>query len=90
MSAKILRDLFGDPNGWTNQISDGLDWMPDMNEATIVDVFVSGNQVAIYTRSAEGIRALSVFCVDDQDLRVRAANALAPGANVHEAMAFPI
>jgi hypothetical protein len=32
-----------------------------MDGARIVDVFVSGNQVAIYTRNEDGVEALSIF-----------------------------
>jgi len=90
MNAKTPRDLLGDPNDWKNHISDDVDWMPDMEEATILDVFVAGNEVAIYTQNARGIEALSTFLVDDKDLRDRVANALVPGSNLHEALTRPI
>ena len=90
MSERNIRDLFGDPEGWENHISDGVDGMPDMNGATILDVFVSGNQVAVYTRNFEGVEALSIFFIDDPDVRGRVASALLPGASVYEALAQPI
>ena len=90
MNAKTVRDLFGEPEAWDNHISDGADGMPDMDGARIVDVFVSGNQVAIYTRSDDGVEALSIFFVDDPEVRARVALALLPGSNVHDAVANPI
>ena len=90
MSLRSLRDLFGDPEGWENHISDGVDDMPDMKEATILDVFVSGNQVAVYTRNFEGVEALSIFFIDDPEVRARVASASRPGASVHDALTQPI
>jgi hypothetical protein len=90
MSAITVRDLFGDPEAWDNHISDGVDGMPHLNGAKIVDVFVSGNQVAIYTQNNDGVQALSIFFVDDPEVRARVALALAPGSNLHEAVASPI
>jgi hypothetical protein len=90
MDAITIRDLFGEPEAWGNHISDGLDGMPDMDGARIVDVFVSGNQVAIYTRNDDGVEALSIFFVDDPKVRERVALALAPGSRVHDAVGNPI
>ena len=41
--------------------------MAPMEGATIQDVFVKGTQIAIYTRTARGIEALSVFSVEDRN-----------------------
>jgi hypothetical protein len=90
MQARTPRDLFGNPNNWQNQISDGMDWMPDMEAATILDFFIAGNQVAVYTRSVEGVEALATFFVDDPGLRERLANALLPGSLLQEALERPI
>ena len=89
MDGKTIRDLFGEPEAWTNHFSDGENAM-DMDGAIIVDVFVSGNQVAIYTKNDEGVEALSLFFVNDPDVRARVALAFAPGSNVHDAIAAPI
>ena len=64
MAKKVVRDLIGDPATWENHISDGAA-MADMVGATILDILVSGSQLAIYTRSAAGMEALSVFFIDD-------------------------
>jgi hypothetical protein len=57
-----------------------------MNGATILDVFVSGNQLALYTRSSAGLEALSIFFIDDQQLRARIATQLIPGLDIHKAV----
>lgn len=90
MSAKTIRDLFGDPQGWANHFLDGEGGKPDMNGATIVDVFVSGEQIAIYTKSKQGVDALSLFFVRDPEVRARIAQALIPGSNVDDAVAIAI
>ena len=61
--------------------------MTPMEGATIQDVFVKGTQIAIYTRTARGIEALSVFSVEDQELRERIGRVLVPGLSVSEAAA---
>jgi len=91
MTMKTLRDLFGDPDGWQNLMSDGEDGaMPDLVGATILDIFVSGDQIAIYVRTADGVEALAIFHVEDHELRGRVARVILPGLSVHEALAFPI
>jgi hypothetical protein len=91
MSVKTLRELFGEPDGWQNLMSDGEDGtMPDLIGATILDIFISGTQVAIYIRTTEGVEALAVFHVEDHKVRGRIANVMQPGLSVHEALAFPI
>jgi hypothetical protein len=90
MSSQTIRDLFGDPERWPNHFSNAEDGEPDMNGAKIVDVFVSGEQIAIYTKSDEGVDALSLFFVRDPATRARVAQALVPGLNVDEAVAIAI
>jgi hypothetical protein len=85
-----VRDVIGDPSSWANHISDGFDGEPDMDDATILDVFVAGNQLAIYTRSVGGIEALSIFFIDDAELRARIAIQLVPGMDIHAAVALQI
>ena len=70
-----------------DHFSDGEGGKPDMNGATIVDVFVSGEQIVIYTKSKQGVDALSLFFVRDPEIRARIAQALVPGANVNEVVA---
>jgi hypothetical protein len=90
MTGKTIRDLFGEPKGWANHFLDGEAGKPDMDGATIVDVFVSGEQIAIYTKSQQGVDALSLFFVRDPETRARIAQALVPGLNVNEAVSISI
>ena len=87
---RTVRDLIGDPSSWENRICDGADPMPDMVGATVLDTFDSGNQLAIYARNPAGVESLSIFFIDDAKLRGRIANALAPGSDVHKAIAIAI
>jgi hypothetical protein len=87
---RSVRDLIGDPSSWVNHISDGDGNMPEMDGATIQDIFNSGNQLAIYTRNTAGIEALSIFYIDSAELRERLASLLLPGLNVHDAVAIAI
>ena len=91
MKTITVRDLIGDPSSWQNLVSDGEGrQMPDMDGATIVDIFCTGNKLSIYTRNAAGIQALAKFRVDDAALCLRIGNVLLPGLNVHEALRLPI
>ena len=85
-----LRDVLGEPTSWANRVGDGLSSKIDMDGATVLDVFVSGNQLAIYTRSAAGLEALSIFNIDDAELRARIASRLIPGLDIHAAVALQI
>jgi len=87
---RTVRDLIGDPSSWVNHISDEDGNMPEMDGATIQDIFNSGNQLAIYTRNTAGIEALSIFYIDSAELRERLASLLLPGLNVHDAVAIAI
>jgi hypothetical protein len=88
---RTVRDVIGEPSSWPNQISDGdHNEIPDMNGATIVDVYSSGRQLAIYTRNSASREALSIFYVDDWDLRARIANVLLPGLAVNDAVSIAI
>jgi hypothetical protein len=90
MKTRMVRDLIGDPSSWQN-LHDGDDnKMPDMDGATILDIFCTGNQLAIYARNAAGIESLSKFYVADAALCARIAEALKPGLNINEALTRPI
>jgi hypothetical protein len=66
-------DVLGEPASWPNRIADELNDKCDMDGAIVLDVFVSGNQLAVYTRDVTGIEALSIFNIDDPKLRARIA-----------------
>jgi len=89
MNQNTIRDLFGTPEKWVNFVSDGRDERPRLDDAVIVDVFVNGNQVAIYTRDRDDVEALSGFYVNDPQVRARIALALSPGSRVRDAVDAP-
>jgi hypothetical protein len=89
MNGNTIRELFGTPEKWINLMSDGTGEQHRLDDAVIVDVFVSGNQVAIYTRDADDVEALSGFQVDDPEVRGRIALALSPGSRVRDAVNVP-
>jgi len=82
-----IRDFVGDPRTWENHISDGDARTPNMDGATVLDIFVSGNHLSLYTEDGYGVRGLSIFHIDDPDIRTRIAKALSPGSNVVQAIA---
>jgi hypothetical protein len=85
-----VRDVLGEPTSWPNRIADGLNDECDMDGAVVLDVFVSGNQLAVYTRNVTGIEALSIFNIDDSELRARIATRVLPGLDINAAVALPI
>ena len=89
MKMRTVRDFSGAPSSWQN-LNDGDTKILDMDGATILDVFCSGNQLSIYARNAAGIESLSKFYIDDSALCARIAEALKPGLQVREALTSPI
>jgi hypothetical protein len=90
LEVSTVRDVLGEPASWPNRIADGLNDECDMDGAIVLDVFVSGNQVAVYTRNVTGIEALSIFNIDDAELRARIATRVIPGLDINAAVALPI
>jgi hypothetical protein len=92
MRAEIttVRDVLGEPRSWANRISDGLQNKSDMDGATVLDVFVSGNQLAVHTRSVAGTEALSIFNIANAEIRARIARLLVPGLDIYSAVALQI
>jgi len=86
MGETMVQDVLGQPEAWTNCVSDQLVGLPDMREATIGDVFVCRNKLTLYVRGADGAEAVAVFVIDDQGLRQKIATAMQPGENVHAAL----
>ena len=61
-----------------------------MQGAKISDVMVEGSEVAVYTEGGPCGDTLSVFTVDDPELRERTVRALKVGDRVHDAVAATI
>jgi hypothetical protein len=90
MSITTVRDVLGDPTSWANRLGDGLHSKSSMNGATVLDVFVSGTQLAILTRSVAGTGVLAIFNIDDAELCARIATRLIPGLDINAAVALEI
>jgi hypothetical protein len=90
MEITTVRDVLGEPTSWTNRMWDGLNSRSNMEGAIVLDVFVSGNKLAIYTQTAAGHGVLSIFNIDDAELCARIAARLVPGLNINAAVALQI
>ena len=79
MDLTTIRGVLGEPSSWANSICEDGDGIPDFNGSTIVDVFCSGNEIALYTKGGNRGDKVSIFIVRDQGLRERLTLALLPG-----------
>jgi hypothetical protein len=86
MGETIVQDVLGELESWANCVSDQLIGLPDMRKATIVDVFVSRNEVTLYALGTNGAEAVAIFVIEDQDLRLKVATAMHPGVDVLAAL----
>lgn len=82
----MVQDVLGEPESWENCVSDQLIGLPDMQGATIIDVFDAGKKLTLYARGVDGTETVSVFVIEDQDLRRKVATAMQPGVGVLAAM----
>ena len=82
----MVQDVLGEPESWGNCVSDQLVGLPDLRGATILDVFDTGEKLTLYARGADGTETVSVFVVEDQDVRRKIAAAMYPGADVLAAL----
>ena len=82
----IVSDVLGNPESWANCVSDQLVGLPDLREATVVDVFVSRNELTLYAQETNGSESVTVFVIEDQDVRRKVATAMPPGVGVLAAL----
>ena len=82
----IVSDVLGNPESWANCVSDQLIGVPDLREATVVDVFVSRNELTLYAQETNGSESVTVFVIEDQDVRRKIATAMPPGVGVLAAL----
>ena len=90
MNEATVCDVLGESASWANCISDELVGLPDMREATIVDVFVSRNELTLYAKGTNGAQSMAVFVIDDQDVRQKIAAAIHPPVGVLAALRLAI
>lgn len=86
MSETIVSDLRRESESWVNCTSDDLGGLPDIRGATIVDVFVSRNEVTLYALGRNGAQSLAVFVIEDQEIRQKVVSAMHPGVDVLSAL----
>lgn len=90
MEMRTVRDVIGDPEQWSNCVSDEPERMPDVSDATILDVFSNANEIAVHLRAAAGSETLSVFRIHEPADREGLVKALRPGRKLSEALAAPM
>ena len=86
MGEVMVQDVLGQPESWTNSVSDQAVGMPDLRGATILDVFENGKKLTLYARGMDGTETVCVFVIEDQDVRRKVATAIHPGSNVVAAL----
>ena len=90
MKMRTVRDIIGDPEQWSNCISDEPEAMPHVNGAMILDVFANSRELAIHLRGEAGTETLSVFEITEAAVRETLVNALKPGAKIRDVLDTPI
>lgn len=90
MNEATVCDVLGEPASWANCISDQLVGLPDMRGATIVDLFVSRNELTLYAKGTNGAQSMAVFVIENQDLREKVATAIHPPIGVRAALRLAI
>lgn len=90
MGETMVQDVLGQPESWTDSVSDQAVGLPDLRGATILDVFDTGKKLTLYARGADGSETVSVFVIEDQDVRRKVATAMHAGADVFAALKAPI
>lgn len=78
----IVSDVLGEPESWANCISNELVGLPDLRAATILDVFVSRNELTLYALAANGAEAMAVFAIENTGLRNKIATVMQPGLDI--------
>ena len=86
MGETLVQDVLGQPESWSDSISDQAIGLPDLRGATILDVFENGKKLTLYSRGVDGTETVSMFVIEDQDVRRKIATTMHPGANVVAAL----
>lgn len=86
MGETMVQDVLGEPESWANCISDQMSGLPDLRAASVLDVFVAGNKLSLYAQGTDGTQSVTVFVIDDQDIRRKIATVFHPGVGVLAAL----
>ena len=81
-----VSDVLGNPESWAHCVSDQLVGLPDLRKATVVDVFVSRNELTLYAQETNGAESVTVFVIEDPDVRRKIATAMPPGVGLLAAL----
>jgi hypothetical protein len=82
---KRVCDVIGEPAFWPNHLHRAGRGANDFRGATIADVVVVGNDIAMCTSGGQSGRTFSVFTIEDEQLRVRLVQALRYGLSLYVA-----
>lgn len=90
MAKRTVRDVIGEPNSWSNSVSDELVARPAVSGALILDVFAAANEISIHWRADSGFETLSVFKIGNPEIQAGLVDALMPGTDLLDALDKPI
>ena len=90
MDIQTVRDVIGEPEHWSNCITNQPEAMPYVNGAIILEVFSTFNEIKLHLRGENGFETLSVFQVPDSTIREGLVKALSPGKSIREALGTQI
>ena len=89
MAQRTFLDVLGEPSTWLHSVR-STRRRPDLRDATIKNVFCSGNKVALYTQSIRFGDTVSVFNIPEREIRERVIHAMRPGSSVSKILATPV
>jgi len=87
---KRVCDIIGEPPSWPNDLDGASQGPNDFRGARISEVTVVGNEVTVCTSGGACGNTLSVFTIEDEQLRARVVGALRYGMSVYVAAYEPI
>jgi hypothetical protein len=90
MAKQTVRDIIGEPDDWSNCVSDEAVAKPAVSGAMILDVFSTANEISIHWRADSGFETLSVFKISDPRIQTGLVRALRPGTFLLEALDRPL
>ncbi len=90
MAKQTVRDVIGEPHGWSNCVSDAQVATPAVSGAVILDVFSTANEISIHWRADTGFETLSVFRISDPRIQAGLVASLMPGMFLLEALEKPL
>ena len=90
MNIMTVRDVIGDPQQWSNYISDEPEPMPLIDGPKSFMSSKSPDELAVYLRHGTGTETLSVFEISDSNVREKLVDALELGREIREVLDTPL